>query len=161
MTDSEVKAIIAYTGNKFYESIAKSLDPRTSEYDALRPLTDTIIRALRHLADFKRTVLHAGNERPNPPKAGDVIKLTGFLSATAKSEQVFPGAWHYLIHSIHGKHIAGFSQFPNAEDEVLFAPNTSFRILAVDAKKQMFVGPGGTVGFTEILDIEMDELEGQ
>lgn len=89
---------------------------------------------MRQLPSFKGTVYRGTNlpqEVLKDFKVGNIVTEKGFTSASVNETKKFSGEVDLVIDSVNGKKISFISNFPN-EDEVLFAPNTKFRVLSAE-----------------------------
>lgn len=135
----EVAAVTLYTG-KSYDRTNRILrdDPLPPISGSLQAEKRSAVRAsqlaasaLAQLPPYEGTVYRGASFMPTNVLAryqpGETVQELGFTSTSRYKETAFEGNVMFQIRSKRGALVRDFSALPN-EEEVLFAPNTRFRV---------------------------------
>ncbi|MEU6498635.1 hypothetical protein ABZ895_03685 [Streptomyces californicus] len=108
---------------------------RDRELDLL-PYGACVASALNRMPSFRGAVLRgttvsAGADRPAPPRPGTLLRDAALLSTVRPDAGAAPPPGDsYVIWSVAGRRVRQFSE-QRGPEEVVFAPGTLFRVLAV------------------------------
>jgi hypothetical protein len=145
LSNTDILAIVTYTGNDFY-FINHALRSG-SDLESVLPHVFALDEALAKLPDYVGDVKR-GTDLPENVLAiyqpGNIVSDPAFLSTSKKTE--YSGPHRLLIHSKTGKDISTFSNF-GSEDEVLFRPDVKFRVIK------------RTTTSDHVIEIELDEVD--
>jgi hypothetical protein len=130
----DLVAVRGYTSSDYAE-INRAL--RSGDPAELKRL-DAYIKAaesgLNQLPSYRGEVFRGTDLPPEVAskyKAGEVVTEDAFTSTSAEFGREFSGNTQFIIESQNGKRIDYLSEFPS-ETEVLFAPNSQFKVLEVE-----------------------------
>ncbi|MFH8885180.1 hypothetical protein [Streptomyces californicus] len=108
---------------------------RDRELDLL-PYGACVASALNRMPSYRGAVLRsttvsAGTDRPGPPRPGTLLRDAALLSTVRLDAGTAPPPGDsYVIWSVAGRRVRQFSE-QRGPEEVVFAPGTLFRVLAV------------------------------
>lgn len=138
LTDLELLAIRLYTGED-YKTINSALRSKQVSRGVIQYYVQTLDSALSKLPDYKGVVLRGSNLPVAVEKdyvEGNIVSDLAYMS-TSKTIK-YNGKYQFKIHSQSGKYVDAISH-NKGEEEVLFARNTKFKILKVEAKSDQEV----------------------
>jgi len=134
----QLAGVIGYTSAD-YKAINPAL--RTGNIGSLGPYIDAATQGLGRLPDYNGSVYRGTSLDPKylaPYQVGQTVQESAFTSTSYSTKVATdfqtmtpkPGDVKvlYLIESKHGKKVSEFSKYPN-ESEVLFPPNTQFKVV--------------------------------
>lgn len=145
----EVMAIYSYTTNDIYKKLNQTLRNGRTVTAAMRkkyrPIAKIITSGLKKLPKYKGDVIRFQGKakdkftrwRPAKPGKPDNIKTLKAFTSTSKKLKgfCFSGSAKLKIKSKNGRFIGMMSNFPH-ESEVLFPPNSKFKVTKYKAPKK-------------------------
>ncbi len=134
MKKEEVMGIYSYTTNDIYRKLNKVLrssKATASEKKQYAPIVKIINAGLKKLPNYKGQVVRFEKKKSiSRFGVGKVKTFKAYTSSSKKKGFCWSGNVKMVIQSKTGKYIAPMSAY-NSEDEVLFAPNTKFKVTKV------------------------------
>lgn len=129
LTMDESLMIYLYSGNLFTVMNPILYKGTIEDQNLLKPLNDTLSRALRKLPNYRGTVYRMENRNVESFKIGTKLNYKNFLSTSVIDSLTSISGWNvlYKIYSKTGKDISSYST-AQVEKEVLFDKGTSFII---------------------------------
>lgn len=133
----EVLAIHAYTENDYYKGINKVLRSRSvskAERERYTPIINLMKSGLKKLPVYKGNVIRwvSWSETTlKRLKVGSTKVFKAFTSSSKKPNFTWSGNTKLQIKAYKAHFIGMISQYPT-EEEVLFMPNSKFKVLAID-----------------------------
>jgi hypothetical protein len=127
MSVAEIAAIKLYTGSA-YHPLNKAI--RSGLTESVKPFMDVLNSALAKLKPYPGMVYRGADlpkERIEQHEPGEIVNYPGYTSTSAQLSH--SGADQFVIHGKSGLYIAPFSGIHH-EYEVLFPPNTRFKVLS-------------------------------
>lgn len=154
LTDEEKVAIYAYTGSG-YGGLNEALRKGGEKAEAAKPCMQKLNSALNKLPPYKGHLVRRGGTLPE-----DLLKqhvpgaVVNYPAYTSSSMTIGFGSNHmFVIYSNSGRDVAKYSMHPH-EAEVLFMPNTKFKVID---RRQKPVGPG--YGYQQVTEFVLVEAE--
>ncbi|WFB88519.1 MULTISPECIES: ADP-ribosyltransferase domain-containing protein [Streptomyces] len=150
--EEDLVALIAYTGITEFSAVNQAL--RTGDRRKLAgyaPLIKSSVSGLNQLPPHTGTVYRGISLNPAETRValarytpGRVVQEPAFVSTNAFARR-FSGNIQFKIESRSGRSIQAISRHKNVENEVLFAPGTSFQVRSVHDRDGIW-----TIGMTEV-----------
>jgi ADP-ribosyltransferase exoenzyme len=134
---ADLVAVRGYTSSDYaiLNKALRSGDP--AELARLNAYIRSVESGLSQLPSYQGTVFRGTNlssEIASKYQPGRTITEDFFFSTAAEPGSAFPGNTQYTVSSTHGRRIDFFSEYPH-EKEVLFPPNTNFKVHNVEIDK--------------------------
>jgi len=158
LTKLEKKALEEYTGSNYFKMnqvLRKLIEPTANETGLIKNTRTALAKP--NLKLVQGSVFRGSNKLPEDVKKGLIEGATfqdaGFLSTSKDEDQSFltqDSGFFFRIQSKTGRFVAPYSRHKK-EQEVLFQPNTMFRITSVKEGAQMS-------GFNDVTIVEMEEI---
>jgi len=130
----EVLAIHAYTENGYYKGINRTLrSGKAADKEKYGPFIQVMKNGLGKLPNYKGQVTRFTTWSKGSIKRlkiGAIRSLKAFTSSSKKKGFTWNGKTKLIIQSTKGKFIGMMSQYPS-EEEVLFMPNSKFKVTKV------------------------------
>ncbi len=147
----DLVAIKGYTSDDYKMLNTALRKDDKAELKRLEPYIEVAKSGLRQLPSYKGTVFRGTTLSPEQLaryKQGETITEKAFTSTSLDPNSAFYGNVKMKIESVNGKEISILSNVPQ-EKEVLFKPNTQFKVLNVEIDKTTNVR---TIYMREITD---------